>query len=271
MTTRTAREPLSMGAELSSIDVRDYRLASTSEEFPTHFELDLVPVKNQGSMPTCTAHASSLIVEYFNMKQEGRGHEEFSTDYIFGRRETGTDGKGMSLRDALTILYKYGDVPLKKCVGNHQYSAARKNIEALGLEDLDAEAKPNRITGYYRCNSDKEVKEALTKHGYVIINMPTYKYKIVDDVYTPVTDTRSGYHAVIIYGWDDDKGWLVQNSWGKTWAKDGRFILPFDYPIVEYWGASDSLIGKEVKKPKISGCIATIINWLANYLAKFRK
>ena len=153
-------------------------------------------------MPTCTAHASSLIVEYFNMKQEGEGHKTFSTDYIFGRRETGKDGKGCSLRDALNILYKYGDVPVEQCKGNHNYLDAKKNIETLGKDSLDAEAKPNRISSYYRCNSDEAVKEALMNHGYVIINMPTYKYKIIDDVYTPVTDTVSGYHAVIIYGWD---------------------------------------------------------------------
>jgi hypothetical protein len=34
MTDRMTREPLSMGAEISPIDVRDYHLACTAKEFP---------------------------------------------------------------------------------------------------------------------------------------------------------------------------------------------------------------------------------------------
>lgn len=34
MTDKMTREPLSMGAEISPIDVRDYRLACTAKEFP---------------------------------------------------------------------------------------------------------------------------------------------------------------------------------------------------------------------------------------------
>lgn len=269
MTDRIAREPLSTGAEISSIDIRDYHLASTSVEFPSHFELETVPVKNQGSMPTCTAHAASIIVEYFNMKQEDGGHRKFSTNYIFGRRNSGTDGKGMSLRDALKILHKYGDCPLSDVPGNNQYSDARAQLESIGIDEVDRIAHPHRISSYFRCESDEEVKTALMNFGYVIINMPTYKYRIIDDVYTPTTDKIGGHHAVIIYGWDDEKGWLVQNSWGQRWAKDGRFVLPFDYPIVEYWGASDTITGEELKTPnKITNKVARLYNLIANFLRK---
>ena len=269
MTDKMTREPLSMGAEISPIDVRDYHLACTGKEFPAQFQLDTVPVKNQGLMPTCTAHASSLIVEYFNMKQEDNGYQEFSTNYIFGRREQGQDGKGMALREALKILQKYGNCLLTDCKGNNQFSTARAKLEEIGLEELDALAYPHRISSYFRCNTIEEVKTALMEHGYVIINMPTYSYRIINDVYIPTTKTIKGYHAVIIYGWDDDKGWLVQNSWGKTWASDGRFILPYDYPIVEYWGASDSIKGEALKKPKpIINIFAKILNWFANLIKR---
>ena len=270
MTDRMTREPLSMGAEISPIDVRDYHLACTAKEFPAQFQLDTVPVKDQGSMPTCTAHASSLMVEYFNMKQEG-GFKEFSTKYIFGRRDSGKDGKGMALRDALKILQKYGDCLVEDCRGNAQYSEARADLEHAGLKHLDSFAYPHRISTYYRCNTIEEVKTALMEHGYVIINMPTYSYRIINDVYTPTTKTIKGYHAVIIYGWDDNKGWLIQNSWGDKWASDGRFILPFDYPIVEYWGASDNIINENIKKPcTITKVLSRVTNLIANLLRKVR-
>ena len=270
MTDKMTREPLATGAIPSSIDIRDYHLASVASEFPSHFELDTVPVKNQGAMPTCTAHAASEMVEYFNMKQQD-GYREFSTDYVFGRRTVGPDGKGMSLRTALQTLKDYGDVPVEDAPCNQQYTAARKYLVDTGLTELDEKAYPHRISTYYRCNTVEEVKTALMSHGYVIINMPTYKYRIIDDVYTPTTNTISGYHAVIIYGWDDEKGWLVQNSWGSTWAKDGRFILPFDYPIVEYWGASDEIVN-DIKKPTVwTRLVACVYNTIANYLNKLKK
>lgn len=272
MTDNTIREPLSIGAELSSVDIRDYHLANTIAKLPSHFELDTVPVKNQGSMPTCTAHAASIMVEYFNMKQESGGHKTFSTNYIFGRRDVGVDGKGMSLRDALKILKTYGDCPLADAPGNEEYSKARASLELKGLDKLDKIAYPHRISSYFRCESDDEVKTALINHGYVIINMPTYKYCIVDDVYTPTTNKIKGYHAAIIYGWDDTQGWLVQNSWGSKWAGDGRFILPFNYPIVEYWGASDAVIGEGLKTPnRIIRAISLIYNCVANFLNRLIK
>lgn len=66
--TNRVHTPKNMGAELSKIDIRDYRLECSDANYPEEFELETVPVKNQFTKPTCTAHAGSLIVEYFNRK-----------------------------------------------------------------------------------------------------------------------------------------------------------------------------------------------------------
>ena len=52
----------------SSFDSRDFTL-EVATDLPAAFALDDLPdVKNQGSKPTCTAHALSSIVEYHNYK-----------------------------------------------------------------------------------------------------------------------------------------------------------------------------------------------------------
>ena len=38
-------------------------------------------------------------------------------------------------------------------------------------------------------------------------------------------------------GWNE-KGYILQNSWGLYWADNGRAILPFDYPIDSAWAIS---------------------------------
>ena len=48
MTTKKELEPKALGAELSTIDVRDYKFIPSASNYPERFELDTVPVKNQG-------------------------------------------------------------------------------------------------------------------------------------------------------------------------------------------------------------------------------
>jgi C1A family cysteine protease len=57
---------------------------------------------------------------------------------------------------------------------------------------------------------------------------------------------------MVCYGWNQ-KGWMIQNSWGSTWGDLGRTIIPFNTKFVEVWGISDSKNtendGLKIKKP----------------------
>jgi phosphoribosylpyrophosphate synthetase len=55
---------------ISPIDVRDYKIAVTTQDFPKTFSLPTVTIKNQGSIGSCVAHACSSLVEYHNKRQE---------------------------------------------------------------------------------------------------------------------------------------------------------------------------------------------------------
>ena len=48
---------------ISPFDIRDYKIATTIQEFPETFILPEVTVKNQGSTGSCVAHACSSVVE----------------------------------------------------------------------------------------------------------------------------------------------------------------------------------------------------------------
>ena len=94
----------------SPFDARDYHIAVASTDFPEEYHCPIfVPVKNQGSYPTCTAHACSVVMEYHHLRQTDE-FEKFSTEFIYGLREPGYYvGDGMVIRDALKTMLHYGD------------------------------------------------------------------------------------------------------------------------------------------------------------------
>jgi hypothetical protein len=254
-------------ALVSPLDIRDYRVNLNRQEFPKTFILPTVSVKNQGSIGSCVAHACSSVVEFHNKRQEGTDII-FSTDFIYGYRPVGYYvGEGMYIRDALSTLRKVGDCPRNILVGNTTYSRAMEKVEA-DLEKYKDAAYPHRISTYAKIKKIDEIKQALMDFGYVVVSMPWHKDStLVDGIYTFTSKKNRGYHCVVIYGWDE-RGWLVQNSWGQFWGQEGRFIVPFDFKWKEAWAVTDKIIGEnDVIRPADSWFVKTfapIINKLAN-------
>lgn len=234
---------------LSPLDVRDYKIAAAAD-LPETFELPMPPVKNQKSTNSCVAHACSTLVEYFNKLQESNTNS-FSTEFIYGYRPAGYYvGEGMYLRNALNTLRKRGDCRLEKLPGNNEYAQAMANVEA-NIDELLEVAFPNRISTYFRLNSIEEIKTALYKYGPVVVSLPWGAHTTLnkDKELENSSGEVSGYHCVVLYGWNE-KGWLMQNSWGVSWGKKGHCIVPFDFTIAEAWGVTDEIIGEdEVSRP----------------------
>lgn len=255
------------GAIDSPFDARDYKLVvSGTEEFPETFKLPTVTMKNQGSTNSCVAHAASSVVEYHHKRQ----HDEkvvFSTEFIYGFRDFGYYvGEGMYIRNALSTLRRYGDVPLDDLKGNNEYKIAMENVDSQSYALLD-KAYPHRVSSYFRVYDENAVKSALMNHGYVIVSMNWHKGATLKDyVYTP-TDEILGRHAIVLYGWNE-KGWLAQNSWGGNWGNKGRFIIPFDFKFNEMWGITDNITDDIVrpKRGKIRDILYKIYNAIINLL-----
>lgn len=261
------------GLIASTYDARDYKIVA-DKEFPTSFELVTVPVKNQGGTCSCVAFATSYIIEFHNKKQT-ENYREFSTEFIYGLRDVGhMIGTGMMLRNALSILRKYGDCYVEDCPGNNEYDKAMETVRAREDELKDL-AYPHRISSYMRLYGEADIKTALTLYGPVLVSMNTYEGWGVgdDDIMHWKKSSKHGRHGVVIYGWNE-KGWLVQNSWGDKWARDGRFIIPFDFKFNEAWGVTDEIIEDKTIRPKrgpIQDAIYSIWNAIANLWIKITK
>lgn len=244
-----------LGAIFSKKDFRDYKLVcgASSESFPKTFELKFFNnsiVKNQGPIGSCVAHALSTIVEYYDNTQNGNTGE-MSTGYIYGNRNTSTHkGEGMIIRDALSAVKLYGDVYKDRFPHNIEVPTAISKFQK-NTEKLYEEGYVNRISSYCKLNNEKEIKTILMEGKPVVFAIKWYgDMKVVNGILTTSYINYKGGHCMVIYGWDE-KGWKVQNSYGKLWGNKGRCIIGYDMKIREAWGVIDNIKGTNIniKKP----------------------
>ena len=84
-----------------------------------------------------------------------------------------------------------------------------------------------------------ELKHELFNHGALAVHMheyPSMRHASGTSAWRPRPDeTAIGVHAVAIIGWDDRAGgWIVQNSWGNTWADAGVGIIAYGAAEIEH-------------------------------------
>ena len=271
---------MEFGCIFSNYDSRDYKLvaeAVMNSDLPNEFVLEQIgDVKNQKSVGSCVAHAMSTILEYHAHYY----NKELSTNFIYGIQKElfDRDGRGMILRDACSIVQKYGDMLEIDCPGNDEVPECHE-IASNAFNDTNkvSRAYNYHIKSYYSCNSIDDIKYALINHGPVLGALEWYKeYKVNDKgILTGNPTTYSGGHAVVIYGYNED-GFICQNSWGKMWGKKGTFIVPYDIQFREARGIVDyeNVIDDDIKKP-LSGFlwnfIYKIINFVVNLFSKSDK
>ena len=261
-----------LGAIFSPKDIRDYRIkVDMAQEFPEEFELELPAVKNQGSVGSCVAHAIATTIEYHDKDIDP---EPKSVGYIYGnRRMTLHTGPGLITRDALKTTCEYGDVSYDMFPYNKEVPSIIGELDKV-LDDLSKEGELHRFKAFYKLNSINEVKTALMKDGPVIFAMNWYS-----DIYTEngLIKSKSGFddkfkqggHCMVIYGWNE-KGWLVRNSWGKSWGDKGSATLSYSVPVREFWGITDDE-NTPLKKPfttKIGRLFAKIFNKICLFFYK---
>ena len=90
-----------------------------------------------------------------------------------------------------------------------------------------------------RAEGARRIKQALMSHGVVgtALSWATRFFNATNATfYQPVSDPDEANHAVAIVGWDDNKktqaakagAWLIKNSWGTDWGKQGYFWISYE-------------------------------------------
>ena len=264
------------GAIPSPKDIRDYKLSAASIaplKLPDTFKLSMTKIKNQGSQPTCVAHALASLVEFYNLR-DTKHEDAFSTDFIYGCRfDTDYFGNGMYLRDGLKIIQKYGDVLQTQLPGNSNVSNAMEKVKT-NFDTLAPLASPNRISTYYKIQSIYELQYAIMHDGPVPAAMRWFKDAQVksDGTYKYYSKEVENNHAVLIIGWTKNS-LIVQNSWGSLWGNHGLFYVPFDKideVFLEFYGVTDD-ITNIVQPHPVTIKLSPLINLIWNLICKLFK
>lgn len=259
------------GAKLPKTDLRDYKIKSKPTNVAACEFTHLPQAKNQLTVSSCTAHAISSILEWFYEQETGE-YQELSTGFIYGMQAIIANrlSKGMHLRDACKVVQKYGDCLFETMPYNIEMPDCYERLKTILNDEVYKEASISKVESYAKCETDEDVKYALIKYSPVLMSIKWYnKYKLDDNVIHFDTTSGRGCHAIMVYGFNE-KGWLCQNSWGKNWGNDGRFILPYEYGFVEAWSFVDSK-NNDIYKPKQNkflNVIYKLINYIINLFRK---
>lgn len=263
---------MTFGAEPSKIDCRDFRLSNVKKaKLPLEYlpSRKLPNVKNQRSTSSCVAHTISSILEWNNHSKV-----PLSTQWIYACKKLlkdSNDNVGMSIKQGCAIAVKYGDVRAAMCLGNDEYPECyEKSKELLQSEPILKLAYKNHAEYYIKLSSEKEIKYAVTKELLPILSLKwfsDFKYDSDGKLSTSYSGKMS-YHAVFVYGYNA-QGFLCQNSWGKEFGVDGRFIIPFSIAkklITDSYALIDCP-EDEIHKPHANTC-AFFVN-LINEFSQF--
>ncbi|HEC72650.1 MAG TPA: hypothetical protein ENI36_03500 [Thermoplasmatales archaeon] len=197
------------------------------------------PVKNQAPAPTCEAYGLCAALE---TKMQYKLKELYEPDlsethlyfYAGGTYKAGY----VNIVDAANYLINYG-VPDEGCYPD-PHRAYDYQFESLpGWENRTV-----KITEWGWVDHDENsIKTALIEHGPLVICVRFWKdfYYYHGGVYKHRWGRIAGGHVMTMVGYDDnEKCWIVKNSWGSQWGDNGWVKISYDTNMFAEWYGKDT-------------------------------
>ena len=167
----------------------------------------LPDVINQGSLSICVPCSCSAYLNWkVNLKDGINRDNKVALMDIYEIKTT--EGDGMTYKEALHFL-RHGSV---------KSNAGNLHINTYG-----------RITNLI------SLKYALIMNGPCLGALPVYSDDC-DFWNKKPGDSLLGYHAISIVGYDEE-GFIIRNSWGKSFCDGGYTVLPYEEftKLMEVW------------------------------------
>jgi hypothetical protein len=226
------------------IDFRDlpFRPAVSRAPAATLFPDIALGVRHQQQTSACTGFALALVVEYLLRKAERKTEGQASPFmlYSMARRYdefAGSADTGSSLRGALKGWHKHGACAQALWQGIDMPPAPKDPKDDWWL---DAVNRP--LGAYYRIAAKNivDIHAALNEVGIVYASVETHRgWNAANDLNRrhrpaatnevfaiPFERGNAGGHAIVFVGYDE-RGFLIQNSWGTGWGSHGYAILTY--------------------------------------------
>ncbi len=211
----------------------DYR-PTTSVPAKADLRKYFTPVKNQGNLGACSAFALVSIYEYI-LKKNHKKEIDLSESFVYYNvrkitNEIGEDS-GSSLYNVVVTMgtegvcaehyYPYTDKPDMPMPSNEAYEDAlqRKVVKALNVQ-RDLNHIKSAIAQGYPVAVSLKVFDSFEPIGGFIARPSEIE----------IENGQSGNHAMVVCGYsDEDKIFIVRNSWGPKFGDQGYCYIPYSY------------------------------------------
>ena len=199
-------------------------------------------IEDQEELGSCTGNAWVGIMEWHEnyMGRGGKKFQDLSRLFVYynERALEGTinEDAGAELRSGANALAKWGVCPEKEWPYKINAFKTKPTVKCY------ADATPHIINSYYSIKTFTNLKMSLANNLPFVFGFKVYESfesdKVSQTGIVPMPDVRNeallGGHAVMCIGYNDEqKRFLVRNSWGKNWGLKGTyagyFTLPYDY------------------------------------------
>jgi hypothetical protein len=189
------------------------------------------PIKNQAPCPSCEAYALvaalETIVQYKVGYPFGCDLSEMHLFFYSG----GTSNWGVDVKKAADYLVEYG-VPDEGCYPDPHRSFDYPFESLIGWENRTVKIQE---WGWVENDIDS-IKQALIEYGPLVICVTVRTDFMVykGGIYRNIWGEREGGHLITIFGYNDNQRyWLIKNSWGTEWGEDGWIRVSYDADTLE--------------------------------------
>jgi C1A family cysteine protease len=200
------------------------------------------PIRDQGNLASCTAHACLGLFEYFERRASGNSRDG-SRLFLYQmtrRLLQHTTNAASNLRATLKAMIRFGIPPER----HWPYDTAKSEAEPAPF--LFSFAQESQSITYLRLDPRGSIgaENLLRVKSFLAAGLPSvFGFSVVSSVsgdpaiaYPTCSDSVQGGHAVLVVGYDDSyrirstKGaLLIHNSWGTGWGDGGYGWLPYAY------------------------------------------
>ncbi|MEZ4449007.1 MAG: C1 family peptidase [Nannocystaceae bacterium] len=186
------------------------------------------PVRDQAQCGSCWAFASMGAFETSQRLVNGASVDLSEQRILDCARASGVDAGSCSggwYTRVFDWLADAGTVPLESA---DPYGAKEGVCAAQPASRFKARAWGWVSPGMVSSSVD-ELKDAMCKYGPIATTVhATQAFVAYTGGVFDERDTGVINHAVVLVGWDDQRGaWLMRNSWGTKWGEDGYMWIRY--------------------------------------------
>lgn len=190
-------------------------------------------IKDQGQLGTCSVFSLVSIYEYILKKS--KIEKDLSERFVYYNilNDSGSmEDNGSSLYGVVESMTKYGVCAEEYCAYDVELYDYKPSVDAY----KDAMNHKVKVAKNVKI-SHNDITSALSEGYPVTISLKIYesfgnpsKGFIFRPTEEEIHEAKYGNHAMVICGYsEEDKVYIVRNSWGKGFGDKGYCYIPFSY------------------------------------------